>query len=135
MVETKTNMALPGTRYSWGNSLLCLPPFSLYQSITSSPRSIQISRVQTNKKIRKIIACFNCEQVHFLSTPMLPKQQIRRGHNLRKVWGKYTVFARFVARALIFFNQTHYRALIQTGSYSRTGACYFQSKIMYKNYR
>ena len=24
-----------------------------------------------------------------------------------------TVFARFVARALIFFNQTHYRALIQ----------------------
>ena len=25
----------------------------------------------------------------------------------------YTVFSRFVARALIFFNQTHYRALIQ----------------------
>ena len=25
----------------------------------------------------------------------------------------HTVFARFVARALIFFNQTHYRALIQ----------------------
>ena len=46
-----------------------------------------------------------------------------------------TVFARFVARALIFFNQTHYRALIQTGPYSSTGACYFQSKIMHKNYR
>ena len=46
-----------------------------------------------------------------------------------------TVFARFVARALIFFNQTHYRALIQTGRYSSTGACYFQSKIINKNYR
>jgi len=29
----------------------------------------------------------------------------------------FTVFTRFVARALIFFNQTHYRALIQTGPY------------------
>ena len=45
-----------------------------------------------------------------------------------------TVFTRFVARALIFFNQTHYRALIQTGTCSSTGACYFQSKIMHKNY-
>ena len=44
-----------------------------------------------------------------------------------------TVFTRFVARALIFFNQTHYWALIQTGPYSSTGACYFQSKIMHKN--
>ena len=48
---------------------------------------------------------------------------------------EFTVFTRFVARALIFFNQTHYRALIQTGPYSSTGACYFQSKIMHKNYR
>ena len=46
-----------------------------------------------------------------------------------------SVYARLTARALIFFNQTHYRALIQTGPYSSTGACYFQSKIMYKNYR
>jgi len=45
-----------------------------------------------------------------------------------------TVFTRFVARALIFFNQTHYRALIQTAPYSSTGACFFQSKIMHKNY-
>ena len=43
-----------------------------------------------------------------------------------------TVFARFVARALIFFNQTHYLAFIQTGPYSSTGACYFQSKIVHK---
>ena len=43
----------------------------------------------------------------------------------------YTVFTRFIARALIFFNQTQYQALIQTGSYSSTGACYFQSKIRY----
>ena len=42
-----------------------------------------------------------------------------------------TVFTRFIARALIFFNQTQYQALIQTGSYSSTGACYFQSKIRY----
>ena len=48
---------------------------------------------------------------------------------------KPTVFAHFVARAHIFFDQTHYRALIQTGRYSRTGACDFQSKIMNKNYR
>ena len=43
-----------------------------------------------------------------------------------------TVFTRFIARALIFFNQTHYRALIQMGPYSSTGACYFQSKISTK---
>ena len=43
------------------------------------------------------------------------------------------VFARFLARALIFFNQTYYRVLIQTGPYSSTSACYFQSKIMNKN--
>ena len=48
-----------------------------------------------------------------------------------KLWVKLsTVFTRFVARALIFFNQTHYRALIQ----AVTGACYFRSKIMHKNY-
>ena len=43
-----------------------------------------------------------------------------------------TVFARFVARALIFFNLTHCRAPIQTGVYLCTGACYFQSKITTK---
>ena len=45
-----------------------------------------------------------------------------------------TVYARLTARALIFFNQTHYQALIQTGPYSSTGACYFQSKIMHKKH-
>ena len=43
-----------------------------------------------------------------------------------------TVFTRFVARALIFFNLTHCRAPIQTGVYLSTGACYFQSKITTK---
>ena len=45
---------------------------------------------------------------------------------------KSTVFTRFVARALIFFNLTHCRAPIQTGVYLSTGACYFQSKITTK---
>ena len=45
---------------------------------------------------------------------------------------KLTVFTRFVARALIFFNLTHCRAPIQTGVYLSTGACYFQSKITTK---
>ena len=39
----------------------------------------------------------------------------------------------FVVPAHIFFNQTLYRALIQTGPYSSTGARYFQSKIIHKN--
>ena len=43
-----------------------------------------------------------------------------------------SVFTRFVARALIFFNLTHCRAPIQTGVYLSTGACYFQSKITTK---
>ena len=43
-----------------------------------------------------------------------------------------TVFTRFVARALIFFNLTHCWAPIQTGVYLSTGACYFQSKITTK---
>ena len=45
---------------------------------------------------------------------------------------RHTVFTRFVARALIFFNLTHCRAPIQTGVYLSTGACYFQSKITTK---
>ena len=44
----------------------------------------------------------------------------------------FTVFTRFVARALIFFKLTHCRAPIQTGVYLSTGACYFQSKITTK---
>ena len=43
-----------------------------------------------------------------------------------------TVFTRFVAWVLIFFNLTHCRAPIQTGVYLSTGACYFQSKITTK---
>ena len=46
-----------------------------------------------------------------------------------------SVFIRFVARSPKFFNQTHYRVFTQTHPYSSTGACYFQSKIMHKNYR
>ena len=45
---------------------------------------------------------------------------------------RHTVFTRFVARALIFFNLTHCRTPIQTGVYLSTGACYFQSKITTK---
>ena len=63
------------------------------------------------------------------------KWQVARQEMLISDFLINTVFACFVARALIFFNQTHYQALIQTGPYSSTGACYFQSKIMYKNYR
>ena len=48
------------------------------------------------------------------------------------IFYQYTVFTRFVARALIFFNLTHCRAPIQTGVYLSTGACYFQSKITTK---
>ena len=48
------------------------------------------------------------------------------------MWEVATVFTRFVARALIFFNLTHCRAPIQTDVYLSTGACYFQSKITTK---
>ena len=69
--------------------------------------------------------------------PAMKKVICRSFHviSLKSILFTGTVFARFVARALIFFNQTHYRALIQTGPYSSTAACYFQSKIMHKNYR
>ena len=50
----------------------------------------------------------------------------------QNAWGPYTIFTRFVARALIFFNLTHCWAPIQTGVYLSTGTCYFQSKITTK---
>ena len=62
--------------------------FFVYQSTTSTPRPIQISRLQMNKKIDEIVACFNFEQAHFQGTPMLQTKPITCGHNLQ-VWGKY----------------------------------------------
>ena len=82
--------------------------------------------------------CFNFRCLIYINTSLYASPSFLRGrcHLARRFCTfSFTVFARFVARALIFFNQTHYRALIQTGPYSSTGACYFQSKIMHKNYR
>ena len=96
------------------------------------------SKLEVSKEARLLGVTLDCKltwKPHITritrkaTTALLQCRQI-----VGKTWGikPCTVFTRFVARALIFFNLTRCRAPIQTGVYLSTGACYFQSKITTK---